>query len=88
MEHHTIILDDGTGSEFDKRLQGEGILRDGGDLTVVTKNEGTKAHRPIVLFTFTVELPDGSLAKAQTVITMRQFQSTAAVIKGRYGQIE
>ena len=87
MEHSSIILDDGTGKEFDARVRGPGILQDGADLIVVTKDHGTEEGRPVVLLTFTVMLPDGMVAKAQTVITGRIFQAIAAGIHGKYGNI-
>lgn len=88
MEQARIILDDGTGSAFDQRVRGDDVLPDGGDLTVVTKNNGTKEGRPIVLFTFTVQLPDGTLRKVQTVTTVRMFQTIAKAIEVKYGRVE
>jgi hypothetical protein len=86
MEHVQISLDDGTGAKFDEALRD--TLPDGGDLRVVTKDNGTVGGRPIVMLTFTAQLPDGSVRRVQTVTTVRQFQAVAAAIRGRYGEVE
>lgn len=88
MEQCRIILDDGSGREFDKRLDGPRVLAEGGDLEVVTKDAATVEGNPAVLFTFTVELPGGARWKAQTVVTARIVQAIAAAIRGKYGLIE
>lgn len=68
---------------FDKSVQGG--LRDGGDLTMITLDDGTEGHRPAVCLTFTVQLPDGTLSRAQIVVTGRNFAMMAAAFRGRYG---
>jgi hypothetical protein len=60
-------------------------LRDGGDLSVISKDNATEGGRPAVCLTFTVQLPDGRLARAQTVITGRLFAMLGAAFRGRYG---
>lgn len=59
-------------------------LPEGGDLEIITKDVGTKSGRACVMFTFTVELPDGSLARAQTVTSMRMFRAIANAIVSTY----
>lgn len=67
---------------FDEVLKNS--LRDCGDLEVITKDAGTITGRGIVMFTFTVELPDGTLRRAQTVTSMRNFRAIAAAVAGTY----
>lgn len=59
-------------------------LPDGGDLEIITKDSGMKSGRGIVMFTFTVRLPDGSLKRAQTVTSMRNFRAIAYAIWSTY----
>ena len=82
MEHVVIKLDDGTGHEFDEALKG--TLPDAGDLKVITKNDATVGGKPAVMLTFTVQLPDGTMQRVQTVTTAKMFVSAAAAVKGRY----
>jgi S1-C subfamily serine protease len=83
MEHTTIILDDGTGREFDARVHGPDVLPDYGDLEIVTKDGATKAGRPIVVLTFHVNSPLGKL-RAQTVTTARMLVTAARAIEAKY----
>ena len=83
MENVTIILDDGTGTEFDSRVRGDAVLPDCGDLEVVTKTQGTKQGRPIVMLTFHVMTPVGKF-RAQTVTTARMLVCAARAIMGKY----
>jgi hypothetical protein len=90
MEHCKVILSND--EEFDKAIRtqevGLPVLSDGGDLTMITKDHGTTEGRPVVMLTFSVQQTDGSFAKAQTVITGRQFQALSAAFRGRYGEID
>lgn len=70
---------------YDKLCRGPESLRDCGDLMVVTKDSGTEGGRPIVLLTFTVEMPDGTFRRAQTAVTGRLFAGVCAAFRGRYG---
>lgn len=74
--------------EFDLYLFGrDGVptLKDGGDLTIVTKDDGTvDTHRGIACLFFTVELPGGGTARAQTVTTVRILKMALAALEGRY----
>ncbi len=77
--------------EFDAHLkgtdpQGKPILQDAGDLMAISKDNATVGGRPAVLLTFTVQLPDGTLARAQTVTTLGNFMTVAAGFRGRYGE--
>lgn len=59
-------------------------LPEGGDLEIITKDAGMKSGNGCVMFTFTVELPDGSRARAQSVTTMRMFRAIANAIVSSY----
>ena len=83
MEHTTIILDDGSGREFDARLKGQGVLQDYGDLEVITKDNGTAGGRPIVMLSFHVITPIGRF-RVQTVTTARMLVTAARAITGKY----
>ncbi len=59
-------------------------LRDCGDMEIVTKDAGMQSGRGIVMVTFTVELPDGTLRRAQSVTSMRMFRAIAHAIVATY----
>lgn len=65
-------------------LDGETIpvLPDGGDLAVFVKPNATVGGRPGVVVTFTVRLPDGTMARAQSVTTLANFENVFAAIRG------
>jgi len=77
----------GQDSEFDATVHGrDGVptLRDGGDLRIITKDEGTEAGRALACLTFTVEV-DGKPVRAQTVTTVRLLVTALHALMGRYG---
>lgn len=80
-----LVLDDD--EAFDEAVHGQTSLRDGGDLKVITKAKGTNAGRPIAVLTFSVELPNGMLGQAQTVVTMANLAHLFAALRGRYGSV-
>lgn len=80
ISHINLVLSNA--AEFDKALAGS--LRDGGDLKIISKSAATSEGRPIVMLTFTVELPDGSHARAQTVVSARIFVNAARAIVARH----
>jgi len=82
MEHLHITFDSGGGKEFDKALKG--TLPDGGDLKVITKERATAKGEPGVIITFTVQLPDGTIKRVQTVTTARLFANAGLAIATRY----
>jgi hypothetical protein len=59
-------------------------LPDGGDMEIITKDAGMESGRGIVMITFTVALRDGTLARAQSVTTMRNFRAIANAIASTY----
>jgi hypothetical protein len=80
-----IMIDpDGKGSEFDKAIRGPDVLPECGDLRIVTKNQGTQSGRAIACITFTVTLPDGTRARAQTVNTVRNLANALRVLAAVY----
>ena len=83
MKHVSIILDDGSGKEFDARVRGDDVLKDCGDLEIVTKTQGTAGGRPIVILTFHVITPVGKF-RVQTVTTARMLVTAAQAIIGKY----
>jgi hypothetical protein len=87
MESIKLILDPDQGKSFDAIIHNKDILRlpDFGDLTVVTKDKGTVNGNPIVALAFGVKLPDGRVAIAQTVTTVRLLQFALDGIRAKYG---
>lgn len=83
MEAVTILLD--KPAEFDQAVR-EG-LKEGSDLQFITKDEATASGKPAVVITFTVQLPDGTLARAQCVSTAASIQMVGRALYGRYGQL-
>lgn len=80
MEHLELQINDIDG--FDAVMKSS--LPDTGDLKIITKDAGTEGGRGIVMFTFTVQLPDGTLARAQTVTSMRSFRAIASAVAATY----
>jgi len=61
------------------------MLPDDGDCQLITLRRGTESGRPIVMITFQVDVGDGVLQRAQTVVTMREFLAAADAMRIRYG---
>lgn len=78
VEHLNLVLDGG--ETFDRLLR-EG-LPEGGDLTVAAKPYATQQHSTAVLLSWTVKLPDGSLARVQAVTTAACFMAAARGLSG------
>lgn len=82
MEHVDCCL---SPEKFDQAVHGNGVdpvLPECGDLAFYFKPNATQGGKPAVVVTFTVQLPDGSLAKAQAVTTLANFESVAACVRG------
>lgn len=60
----------------------KGSLPENGDLEIVIKPRATVNGYPMVAVTFTVQLPDGSLRRAQAVTTLRAFEGVFSCIRG------
>lgn len=73
--------------QFDEAVHGKDVraLPDGGDLQIITKDGATEQGRALACLTFTVQLPDGSLARAQTVTSVRNLVGAFHALLGRYG---
>lgn len=70
---------------FDKAVHGgidHPVLKEGGDLAVYIKPNATVGGNPMAVFTFTVQLPDGSLARAQCATTLKLLDMVLHLIKG------
>lgn len=59
-------------------------LPDCGDMEIITKDAGMQSGRGIVMITFSVQLPDGTMARAQSVTTMRMFRAIALAVFSTY----
>lgn len=81
MEHISINLDDA--SMYDELVHAG--LPQVSDITVVTKDKGTAKGAPAVVIAFNVQLPDGSVRRAQATTTVRLLQSVAAATAARHG---
>lgn len=83
MEHVICEL---SAENFDKAVHGgldsKPILPEGGDLAIYLKPNATKGGNPGAVLTFTVQLSDGNLARAQCVVTARTLEMIASLIKG------
>lgn len=82
MENVAIRLNDA--DLFDKILKGS--LPEGGDLMIITKDNATVGGNPAVMISFSVELPTGGLAVAQTVTTLNLLMTVLNALKAKYGQ--
>ncbi len=80
MDQITVRISDP--EAYDKAVH-EG-LSDGGDLSFITKDYATEEGRSALVVTFTVQLPDGSLSKAQSATTVRNFLMAAQIIQVKY----
>lgn len=56
-----------------------------GDLAVITKDGGMESGAAGAVITFTVQLPDGTIGRAQAATTVRLLISLGAALSGRYG---
>ncbi len=71
---------------FDKAVHG-GLdqlptLPDGGDLALYVKPKATQSGKAGVVLTFTVQMPDGSMARVQTVTTAALLEQAGAACRG------
>lgn len=82
MEHITCKLDP---EAFDAAVHGrpgEGVLPEAGDLAIIFKPRVTEGGKPGLAVTFTVQLPDGTPARAQAVTTLSNFELVAGIVRG------
>lgn len=73
-------------SDFDKAVHGgldsNPVLPECGDLAIYVKPRATVEGRPMAVITFTVQLPDGSMARAQATTTTRLLEAVSSCVKG------
>lgn len=70
---------------FDEVVHGS--LRDGGDLSIVTKENATQGGEPAACLTFTVQTRDGKVDRAQTVVTVRNLIDALHAVMGKYSHL-
>lgn len=72
--------------KFDKAVHGGlddlRVLPDRADLAVYVKPKATQGGNAGVVLTFTVQLPDGSFARVQTVTTAALLESAGMACRG------
>lgn len=81
MEHIELRL-------ADDRLYDELVhqgLAQASDIRIVSKDSGTVSGKPVVVIAFDVQLPDGSIARAQATTTYRCLDMALSALRGRYG---
>lgn len=83
MEHTNLLL--GNPEKFDHVIKNS--LKEGGLITIITKDNATAQGNPAVMLSFEVEQTDGQLKRVQAVTTVKMFQAWAAALEGRYGKI-
>jgi hypothetical protein len=84
MEHIVVKIDP---DAFDRSIRhpdqsGLPILAEGGDLAVYVKPGATTGGKAGAVLTFTVQLPDGSFARAQCVTTAALLETVGLAMKG------
>lgn len=82
MEHFAISINP---EAFDAAVHGTPQLRslqEGGDLAILVKPQATIGGRAAAVITFTVQMPDGSIARAQAVTTLRNLRNALSVVEG------
>ncbi len=83
----TLKMDvEANGMTYDAEVRGEGVLPSGESVLIVTKSKGTEGGQAVVLVKFDVQLPDGTIAKAQYTFTAREFISAAQAVQGAHPQ--
>lgn len=80
MQHAKVIFDD---KRFDEVVHAG--LPEGQDVEFVVRDAATSEGWPSVAITFTVQLPDGTVARAQTVATARIMMAVGDAVRGRCG---
>jgi hypothetical protein len=83
METLGISLDDGTGKRFDEAQKN--ALIECGDLQFISKHNATSDGGTAVCITFTVVLPDGTMAKAQAVTTLGLIEAAVKALATKPG---
>ena len=83
MEYVKISLDD---QEFDNAVhgpkEGQPSLPEGGDMAIYVKVNATVNGNAMAVITFTVQLPDGTLRRAQCPTTVVNPMTAFGILKG------
>lgn len=83
MERFDIAL---SAEKYDQTVRGGldalPVLPEGGDLSAFVKPNATLAGNAMVVLTFTVRLPDGSVARAQAATTAALLEAAGIAIRG------
>lgn len=58
------------------------VLAEGGDLAVYVKPKGTVEGKACAVITFTVQLPDGTKARAQATTTAALLKQVGLIMRG------
>ena len=83
MEHVKIELSD---QAFDAAVhgpqEGQPSLPEGGDMAIYVKRNATVGGNAMAVITFTVQLPDGTLRRAQCPTTVANLINALSILKG------
>jgi len=62
----------------------KGSLPEHGDIAIVTKDGAMESGAAAAMITFSVDLPDGTKQRVQTVTTVKLLLGALAALRGRY----
>src|SRR4051794_40964510 len=69
---------------YDDVLRDKTCLAETGDLTIITKHGAMKSGATGVMITFSVQLPDGSMAKAQACTSIPLLKAQLRILDTAY----
>jgi hypothetical protein len=83
VENLQIAID---AEEFDRCVHGVPggmpVLPEGKDVRILLKPNATEGGNAAAVITFTVQLPDKTLARCQAVVTARLLETAGLAVKG------
>lgn len=62
-------------------------LQQAGGITIATKDRGTDQGNPVAVIAFDLQLPDGTIRRAQATTTVRLLQMALGGLRGRHGDV-
>lgn len=81
----TLKLDqDGDGKEYQAALRGRDVLPSGENVSVITTAKGTVGGQACVLVTFDVQMPGGTIRKAQYTFTQKELLAAADAVRAAH----
>lgn len=83
MEAVNVVFED---AAFD-RLVHDGSLPQASTVTVAVKHKATMSGLPGTVFAFDVQLPDGSVRRAQATLTLKQMRFVLKLLVEKYGDL-